>query len=147
MYLASFRCPVLLHLVSGTRMIKGQVCYILRTRYQVSHAQSCDTWYLVDSSTTSSAQVAGAVAYHDLVRLVPRTRWAGQETPYSVSRAYLLNDSDPLKIEHILVISQIRWSFQALQYENLPSWCRKKCLPLRSLNLSIFFIICLCCFF
>ena len=42
------------------------------TRYQVSHAQSYDTWYLVGSSTTSSVQAAGAVAYHDLVRLVPR---------------------------------------------------------------------------
>ena len=72
--LVSFRCPVLLHLVSGTRLTKGQVWYILRTRYQVSHAQSYDydTWYLVYSSTTSSAQAAGVVAYNDLVRLVPR---------------------------------------------------------------------------
>ena len=53
----SFRRPVLLHLVSGTRLIRGQVWYIFdkifdltagmyfyfynvfRTRYQVSHAQ------------------------------------------------------------------------------------------------------------
>ena len=49
MYLVSFRCPVLLHLVSGTRFIRGQVWYLFRTRYQVLHAQSYDTWYLVDS--------------------------------------------------------------------------------------------------
>ena len=48
MYLVSFRCPVL-HLESGTRFIRGQVWFLLRTRYQVSHAQSYDTWDLVDS--------------------------------------------------------------------------------------------------
>ena len=73
MCLVSFRRPVLLHLVSGTRLIRGQVWYIYATtRYQVSHAQSYNTWCQVDSRTTSSAQAARAVAYNDLVRLVPR---------------------------------------------------------------------------
>ena len=33
----------------------------------------------------------------------------------------------------------MRWSFQALQLENLRSWRRKKCLPLTFPSLSIFF--------
>ena len=48
--------------------VRYDIYFVPGTRY----AQSYDTGYLVDSSTTSSAQAAGAVAYNDLVRLVPR---------------------------------------------------------------------------